>query len=71
MLLLGPVYLLMGGMGLVPGVYLARYASRITTLLRSGGSQDLEAAMEAQRSFWRIVGSQRMWWPSRWSLPSR
>jgi hypothetical protein len=46
---LGCVY---GGAGL----FLNRYASRIADLLQTRRSSDLEAALEAQKSFWRFVG---------------
>jgi hypothetical protein len=40
----------------VPGLYLTRYASRIASLRGSGRIEDLEAALEAQKAFWRFAG---------------
>jgi hypothetical protein len=40
----------------IPAVFLGRFASRIADLLQTRRSSDLEAALEAQKSFWRFVG---------------
>jgi len=56
MLGLGLVYLLMGVLYLPPIIYLNRYANRIGDLLRSEAAEDLEAALTAQKSFWRYAG---------------
>ncbi|QOV89390.1 DUF4339 domain-containing protein [Humisphaera borealis] len=39
-----------------PAMYLGRYASRIADLSRSRRQSDLEAAMEAQKSYWKFIG---------------
>ena len=41
---------------IVPTIFLSRYASRIGDLLHRRGPADLEAALEAQKSFWKFVG---------------
>jgi hypothetical protein len=50
------VYVFMGALYLVPSLFLFRYASRITELLTNPQSLNLEAALEAQKSFWKFVG---------------
>ena len=39
-----------------PGIYLGRYATKISEVLQYRRPQDLEAALEAQKSFWKFVG---------------
>ncbi len=39
-----------------PAIYLSRYATRIGDLLRTRRTTDLEAALEAQKSFWKFCG---------------
>lgn len=41
---------------LVPALYLGRYATKISDLLRSRRPEDLEAALQAQKSFWKFSG---------------
>ena len=50
------VYILFGALQIPPVVYLNRYASRISVLLRSHAPEDLTRALEAQKTFWRYVG---------------
>jgi len=50
------VYPPMGFLYFVPSFYLHRYASRIGSYLAQGRSAQLDAALEAQKSFWRFVG---------------
>ncbi len=50
------LYPIFGLLYLPPAIYLNRYASRITDLLRTHSDGYLEAALAAQRSFWRYVG---------------
>lgn len=50
------VYGLMGVLYLFPSVKLWQYGSNIYRLMGSQSMADLEAALEAQRSFWRFVG---------------
>ena len=40
----------------MPAIYLKRYASRITDLINLNRADMLEAALEAQKSFWKFVG---------------
>ncbi len=56
LIVLGVVYPLMGLLYIVPSMHLYRYASRIGDLLYSRSSQNLEDALEAQKSFWRFMG---------------
>lgn len=53
---IGLIYLLVAGFYLPPVIFLNRYASRIGDLLASHSTQDLEAALRAQKSFWKYVG---------------
>ena len=41
---------------LVPSVYLHKYASRIGVFVAQGHNVQLEAALEAQRKFWKFSG---------------
>ena len=49
-------YVLAGGFYFVPGFYLRRYAAHLRGLMKLRRSEHLEAAMEAQKTFWRLVG---------------
>jgi hypothetical protein len=53
---LGLVYVALAALYVVPGLFLSRYASRISILVGSGRADDLESALEAQKSFWKFVG---------------
>lgn len=50
------LYLLMGVLYIFPGVFLVRYANKINTLLSAPSTEALEAALIAQKSFWKFVG---------------
>ncbi len=50
------IYLVMAAFQIPPVLFLNRYASRITDLLRDGGPDALAEALRAQKSFWRYVG---------------
>lgn len=50
------VYLLMGALYFFPALFLNRYASHINTLLSTRREDALEAALAAQKTFWRYVG---------------
>jgi hypothetical protein len=41
---------------LVPSLYLHKYASRISVFVAQGHNVQLEAALEAQRKFWKFTG---------------
>ena len=49
-------YLVVGLIYAFPGLYLWRYAARIRGVVNLRSSEHLEAALEAQKSFWRLVG---------------
>lgn len=49
-------YMVMAGIQLPAVIFLNRYASRIGALVNSGAPGDLEAAISAQKSFWRYLG---------------
>ena len=49
-------YFVAGLLYLFPGIYLKRYAARIRDVMNLRASEHLEAALEAQKSFWRLVG---------------
>ena len=53
---LGFAYLAMGLIYIGPALYLHRFASRIKELLAQRRESDLEAALKAQKSFWKLVG---------------
>jgi hypothetical protein len=50
------LYLLMGAVFLVPACYLHKYARRIRAFVAQGHQVHLEAALEAQRKFWKFTG---------------
>lgn len=50
------VTLLFGVLYFFPSLYLLRYAGRIRDLARTQRVADLEAALSAQKSFWRFCG---------------
>ena len=50
------LYLVVALVYLFPGIYLRRYAVRLRDALNLRDSGHLEAALEAQKSFWRLVG---------------
>ncbi len=52
----GAMYLVMAGLYLPPVLSLNRYASSISALERSGSHRDLEAALAAQKGFWKYIG---------------
>ena len=43
-------------MFLVPSLYLHKYANRIGVFVAQGHNVQLEAALEAQRKFWKFTG---------------
>jgi|SRR5687767_6322232 hypothetical protein len=50
------IYLPFAALYLAPALYVHRYASRISALLFGRREHDLEAALEAQKSFWKFTG---------------
>jgi len=54
--ILGLVYAIMALVYVVLGLYLNRYASSIAKVLTYRREDDLEAALESQRKFWRLAG---------------
>ena len=50
------IYLIMGLLYIFPGIFLVRYATKINALLSSPTTAALEAALVAQKSFWKFVG---------------
>ena len=54
MALLSLVYLVMAGVYFFPALYLTRYSRRISDVRRMGRAVDLEAALDAQRAFWKF-----------------
>ncbi|MBC8107152.1 MAG: DUF4339 domain-containing protein [Anaerolineae bacterium] len=53
---MGVVYIAMALIYIAPAVYVYRYASRISALVLQRRDVDLEAALEAQKSFWKFAG---------------
>lgn len=49
-------YPLLGLLYFFPGLFLFRYANRIRDFMNSSHNQFLDAALEAQKSFWKFVG---------------
>lgn len=54
--ILGVFYILFGLLYFFPGLYLNRFANRVTDLINQPDERALERVLEAQRSFWRFVG---------------
>ncbi|MBI4911111.1 MAG: DUF4339 domain-containing protein [Acidobacteria bacterium] len=54
--IMGGVYLVIALIQFPPVIFLNRYASRIGDLTATESSEDLEAALGAQKSFWKFVG---------------
>lgn len=52
----GGLYLIFAVFYLYPCIKLNQYASRIGSLLNSQSNIDLQAALDAQRSFWKFAG---------------
>jgi hypothetical protein len=50
------VYPLLAVLYIFPSMYLVRYSKRIREFVAGGQQTQLEAALEAQRSFWKFVG---------------
>lgn len=50
------LYPLLGVVYIFPSLYLYRYAARIRALAATPQLRQLEAALDAQRSFWKFVG---------------
>ena len=50
------IYVIMGLLYIFPGIFLVRYATKIKALLSSPTTAALEAALVAQKSFWKFVG---------------
>jgi hypothetical protein len=51
------LYLAIGLLFLVPAGFLWRYASNIHTFRFSSRMPDLESALEAQKSYWKFMGT--------------
>ena len=49
-------YLVLAVFHVFPGVKLWKYANSITVLLQNGRDEDLVAALNQQRSFWKLTG---------------
>jgi DNA-directed RNA polymerase subunit RPC12/RpoP len=56
MLIVGPIYLLYAALYLACAYYLLLYGRRIVSFERSNDVHDLESALVAQKSFWKLVG---------------
>ena len=56
MVFFGLFYLAMSLLYMMPGIYLNRYASRISDLMLLRREDALEQALEAQKSFWKFIG---------------
>ncbi|CAA9376954.1 MAG: hypothetical protein AVDCRST_MAG64-359 [uncultured Phycisphaerae bacterium] len=54
--LVGLVYIAFSAVYLFPALFLWRYGMRIGSLVARGQVEDLESALEAQKSFWRLSG---------------
>lgn len=50
------IYLVVAGLYLFPSIKLWKYGTHIMNLMNSQSMEDLEAALDAQRSFWKFVG---------------
>lgn len=56
MLIMALVWAAMLLLYFIPGLYLNRYASRISELMRTRREDVAEAALQAQKSFWKFMG---------------
>jgi hypothetical protein len=54
--ILGGFYLCLAVFHVFPGLKLWKYASSIAVLLQNGRDEDLVAALNQQRSFWKLAG---------------
>lgn len=54
--LMGVAYLIMALFYFFPSLKLWRYGSHIASFIGSNSMTDLESALEAQRSFWKLAG---------------
>ena len=52
----GRMFLVMAAFYLVPSYFLLRYGQEIGRFLRHSGVRELERAITAQKSFWKLVG---------------
>jgi hypothetical protein len=50
------IYPVLGILYIVPSMFLVRYANRIRDFVGQGHVSQLEAALDAQRAFWKFVG---------------
>jgi hypothetical protein len=50
------IYIPLGLLYIIPSVYLYRYSARIRDFVLFRRTDQLEQAIEAQKSFWRFVG---------------
>jgi Family of unknown function (DUF5362) len=55
-LVLIAVYAVLAIVYIFPGVKLWKYASSIAVLMQTGRDEDLVAALNQQRSFWKLIG---------------
>lgn len=55
-MVMGGMYILMAILYFFPSLFLFKYASSIGRLLDSGGSEEMETALQHQKSFWRFAG---------------
>jgi len=53
---MGGVYAVMAAFYFFPARFLMRYASHIQAFARDGTTEQLDDALEAQKSFWKFVG---------------
>ena len=49
-------YPLLGGLYVIPSLYLNRYANYIGQFVQSRQQADLASALDSQRAFWKFVG---------------
>lgn len=52
---MGAMYLIMAIIDILLGLYLVRYSSAIGRLLQNGDASEMEAALHAQRKFWKLA----------------
>ena len=50
------MYVVLAVFHIIPSVLLNRYASRIASLMQTQRMTDVEEALIAQKTFWRVVG---------------
>jgi len=55
-LIIGLIYVPLAALYIMPAIYLSRYATGIKRVVPARQPDDLEATLQAQKSFWKFIG---------------